>query len=105
MVAKVLLSLNCSVSVPEPVASPFPELATIARRLYIAGVVSVSKPQRSLFGFRDETQSWLRNLGIIFFFAVVGGAYLVVTLFSRPVRTTANEHTHQGPPKSNFPRE
>ena len=26
-------------------------------------------------------------------------------LFSRPVHPTANEHTHQGPPKSNFPRE
>lgn len=25
-------------------------------------------------------------------------------LFSRQVHTTANEHTHQGPPKSNFPR-
>ena len=52
----------------------------------IVGVVSVSKPQRSLYAFRDETQAWIRNLGWVFYLAVAGGAYLVVLLFSRPIR-------------------
>ena len=60
--------------------------APIRRDGRIAGVVSVSKAQRSLFAFRDETRLWIRTLGLINFGAVAVGAYLVVTLFSRPIR-------------------
>ncbi len=60
--------------------------APIRRDGRIAGVVSVSKAQRSLFGFRDETRLWIRTVGLIYFGAVAVGAYLVVTLFSRPIR-------------------
>ena len=52
----------------------------------IAGVVSVSKPQRSLFAFRDATKLRIRTVGLVFFAAVALGAYLVITLFSRPIR-------------------
>lgn len=52
----------------------------------IVGVVSVYKAQRSLFTFRDETRIWMRTTGLIFFGAITVGAYLVVTLFSRPIR-------------------
>lgn len=60
--------------------------APIRRDGRIAGMVSVSKAQRSVFGFRDETRVWIRTLGLIYFGAVALGAYLVVTLFSRPIR-------------------
>lgn len=59
----------------------------------IAGVVSVSKPQRNLFAFRDETKLRIRTIGLIFFGAVTAGAYLVVTLFSRPIRRLT-EYAH-----------
>ena len=52
----------------------------------IIGVVSVSKSQRSLFAFRDATKLRIRTVGLIFFAAVAIGAYLVITLFSRPIR-------------------
>ena len=52
----------------------------------IVGVVSVSKPQRSLFAFRDATKLRIRTIGLIFFTAMTAGAYLVITLFSRPIR-------------------
>ena len=60
--------------------------APIRRDGRIAGVVSVSKAQRSLFAFRDETRLRIRTFGLIYFGAVAVGAYLVVTLFSRPIR-------------------
>ena len=60
--------------------------APIRRDGAIVGVVSVSKPQRSLFQFRDDTKLRIRTIGLIFFAAVTAGAYLVVTLFSRPIR-------------------
>ena len=60
--------------------------APIRRDGRIVGVVSVSKAQRSLFLFRDETRLWIRTVGLIYFGAVAVGAYLVVTLFSRPIR-------------------
>ena len=60
--------------------------APIRREGRIVGAVSVSKAQRSLFVFRDETRLWIRTLGLIYFGAVAVGAYLVVTLFSRPIR-------------------
>ena len=67
--------------------------APIRRDGRVAGVVSVSKAQRSLFAFRDETRSWIRTVGLLYFGAVAAGAYLVVTLFSRPIRRlTAYAH-------------
>ncbi len=60
--------------------------APIRRDGRIAGVVSVSKAQRSLFAFRDETRLWMRTLGLILFAVIAVGAYLVITLFSRPIR-------------------
>ena len=60
--------------------------APIRRDGIITGVVSVSKAQRSVFAFRDETRLWIRTLGLAYFAAVAVGAYLVVTLFSRPIR-------------------
>jgi two-component system sensor histidine kinase CreC len=67
--------------------------APIRRDGRIVGAVSISKAQRSLFGFRDETRLWIRSIGLIYFGAVAVGAYLVVTLFSRPIRRlTAYAH-------------
>ncbi len=60
--------------------------APIRRDGRIAGVVSVSKAQRSLFAFRDETRLWMRTLGLILFGVIAVGAYLVIALFSRPIR-------------------
>ena len=60
--------------------------APIRHRGEITGVVSVSKPQRSLFAFRDATKRRIRTIGLIFFAAVTAGAYLVIKLFSRPIR-------------------
>ena len=60
--------------------------APIRREGRIVGVVSVSKPQSSLFSFRDETRMRIRTFALLYFVAVAVGAYLVVTLFSRPIR-------------------
>ena len=60
--------------------------AAIRREGSIVGAVSVSKPQRSLFAFRDKTRVWMRTVGLIYFSAVAVGAYLVIRLFSRPIR-------------------
>lgn len=57
----------------------------------IVGVVSVSKPQRSVFQFRDETQTWLqwRIGGIVF--CMVLGSFLLARWAARPVeRLTAH---------------
>lgn len=57
----------------------------------ILGVVSVSKPQRSVFQFRDETHAWLqwRIGGIIF--CMVLGSFLLARWAARPVeRLTAH---------------
>ncbi len=67
--------------------------APIRRGNAIVGVVSVSKTQRSLFQFRDDTKLRIRTIGLIFFAAVTAGAYLVVTLFSRPIRRLT-EYAH-----------
>lgn len=60
--------------------------APIRQDTDILGVVSIYKPVSSLFRFRDETRLWIRSASLIFFCAVTIGAYLVVTLFSRPIR-------------------
>jgi two-component system sensor histidine kinase CreC len=60
--------------------------APIRRGFQIIGVVSISKAQSSLFAFRDETVLWIRSVLLVAFAAMTVGAYLVVTLFSRPVR-------------------
>lgn len=60
--------------------------APIVRGEQIVGVVSVSKPVTSMLPFREETQLWIRNLGLVFLAAITAAAYLVVTHFSRPIR-------------------
>ncbi len=60
--------------------------APIRRDGRLVGVVSVAKAQRSLSGFRDQTRVWIRSVGLAYFGAVALGAYLVVRLFSRPIR-------------------
>jgi two-component system sensor histidine kinase CreC len=60
--------------------------APIKRNGEIIGMVSVSKPQVSLFGFRNETVQRIRMVALIYFGLVAAGAYLVITLFSRPIR-------------------
>jgi two-component system sensor histidine kinase CreC len=60
--------------------------APIRHRGAIIGVVSVSKPQRSMFVFIDETKRWIRGLGLIAFGAMAVGAVLVTSIFSRPIR-------------------
>jgi two-component system sensor histidine kinase CreC len=70
----------------DPDSSVMYVAAPIRRDGRIAGVVSVSKAQRSLFAFRDETRLWMRTLGLILFGVIAVGTYLVVTLFSRPIR-------------------
>ncbi len=67
--------------------------APIRRDGQIVGAVSVSKPQRSLFNFRDSTRIWIRSVGLVYFAAVAAGAYLVITLFSRPIRRLT-EYAH-----------
>ena len=67
--------------------------APIRRGDEIIGVASVSKPVTSMLPFRDETRVWMRNLSLTFLALVTAGAYLVVTLFSRPIRRlTAYAH-------------
>lgn len=60
--------------------------APIRHRGEIAGVVSVSKPQHSMFTFIDETRRRIRWLGLVAFGAMAVGAILVTSLFSRPIR-------------------
>nr|MDQ3625301.1 two-component system sensor histidine kinase CreC [Verrucomicrobiota bacterium] len=60
--------------------------APIRQRGEIVGVVSVSKPQASMFAFMGGTRKWIRRLTLAFFLAVSIGAVLVTTLFSRPIR-------------------
>jgi len=60
--------------------------APILRGAEIVGVVSVSKPVTSVLPFREETQLWIRNLGLVFLAAITAAAYSVVTHFSRPIR-------------------
>lgn len=60
--------------------------APIRERGEIVGVVSVSKPQASMFAFMAGTRNWIRRLTLAFFLAVSVGAVLVTTLFSRPIQ-------------------
>ncbi len=52
----------------------------------IIGVVSVSKPQRSMFTFIDETRAQIRWLAMLCFLCVALGAAIVTSVFSRPIR-------------------
>lgn len=67
--------------------------APIRREGRIVGAVSMAKAQRSIFPFRNETQSWIRTIGLIHFSAITIGAYLVIRLFSRPIRRLT-EYAH-----------
>ncbi len=75
----------------------------------IAGVLSVSKPQRSLLAFIQETRAQIRWLGFLFFLLVMLGAFLVTSVFSRPIRQLT-QYTHAvtrgerpGPPPRGAP--
>jgi two-component system sensor histidine kinase CreC len=51
----------------------------------VVGVVSVAKPQRAVFEFRDETRQWLmRRMGMISL-AMILGAFLLSRWVARPV--------------------
>lgn len=51
----------------------------------IIGTVSVSKPQRSVFEFRDETRRWLRWHITLIIACMVLGSYIVAKWAARPV--------------------
>jgi len=60
--------------------------APIRSRGQIVGVVSVSKPQWSLLAFIKQAREQIRWLGIMLYLVVVLCAYLITSVFSRPVR-------------------
>jgi two-component system sensor histidine kinase CreC len=60
--------------------------APIMRGDEIAGVVSVSKPQASMFFFIRETKNQIRWLGLLTFIATSLAALLLSRWFSRPLR-------------------
>ena len=60
--------------------------APIYQQGNIIGVVSVSKPQRSMLTFIDETRAQIRWLALLCFLCVALGAAIVTSVFSRPIR-------------------
>jgi two-component system, OmpR family, sensor histidine kinase CreC len=56
----------------------------------IAGVVSVSKPQRSMFEFIEQTRWQIRWLTAVFFLVIVLGAVVIASVFARPIRRLAD---------------
>lgn len=60
--------------------------APIYRDQEIVGMVSVSKPQASMWGFIEETQRKIRHFGWVIFGCIALGAILVSHLGSRPLR-------------------
>jgi two-component system sensor histidine kinase CreC len=52
----------------------------------IAGVVSVAKPQRSVFKFRDETRAWLKRTIGSLILCMVLGSFLLARWTTRPIR-------------------
>lgn len=60
--------------------------APIKVRGEIVGVVSVAKPQRSTFAFRDETKWWLtRTIGSLIICMILG-SFLLARWTTRPIR-------------------
>jgi two-component system sensor histidine kinase CreC len=51
----------------------------------IVGMVSVAKPQRAVFHFRDETRRWLRGHITLIIAAMLLSSYLLARWASRPV--------------------
>ncbi|HSJ01301.1 MAG: two-component system sensor histidine kinase CreC [Verrucomicrobium sp.] len=52
----------------------------------IVGVVSVAKPQRSVFKFRDETRAWLKRTIGSLILCMVMGSFLLARWTTRPIR-------------------
>ncbi len=52
----------------------------------IVGMLSVSKPQRSMFAFVEETRARIQTTSFFFFSLVACGALLVAVVFARPIR-------------------
>jgi two-component system sensor histidine kinase CreC len=52
----------------------------------ITGVVSVAKPQRSTFKFRDETRDWLKRTIGSLILCMVLGSFLLARWTTRPIR-------------------
>lgn len=52
----------------------------------IVGVVSVAKPQRSTFKFRDETRNWLKRTIGSLILCMVLGSFLLARWTTRPIR-------------------
>lgn len=52
----------------------------------IIGVVSVAKPQRSTFKFRDETRDWLKRTIGSLILCMVLGSFLLARWTTRPIR-------------------
>ncbi len=63
--------------------------APIRRGGEIVGVLSISKPQRSMLEFIQGTREQIWWLGLTFFLVVVLGAIGVTSVFSRPIRQLA----------------
>jgi two-component system sensor histidine kinase CreC len=63
--------------------------APIRRDGKIIGMVSVSKPQRSMYTFISETRAHILSLGGAIFLMVAVGAALITTLYSRPIQRLA----------------
>lgn len=51
----------------------------------IIGMVSVAKPQRAVFHFRDETRRWLRGRIMLIIAAMVMASYILARWAARPV--------------------
>jgi two-component system sensor histidine kinase CreC len=60
--------------------------APIRVQTQIVGVVTVSKPERSLFAFIEQTREQIRWLGLVLYLLIVLGAYAVISVLSRPIR-------------------
>lgn len=52
----------------------------------VVGVVSVAKPQRSVFKFRDETRAWLKRTIGSLILCMVMGSFLLARWTTRPIR-------------------
>ncbi|MFN0125965.1 MAG: two-component system sensor histidine kinase CreC [Verrucomicrobiales bacterium] len=59
--------------------------APVRHQGQIIGMVSVAKPQRAIFHFRDETRRWLRGHITLIIAAMVLASYLLARWAARPV--------------------
>ena len=56
----------------------------------IVGVVSIAKPQRSLFKFRDDTRSWLKGTIGSVVLCMLLGSFLLARWTTRPIKRLTN---------------